>query len=78
MTAMGLPEKKPGGLLVVLGKHHGLGGSEDEDDEEKDPLAVSDEQVDAMREFEAAKGPEERAQALKAFINLCEEEDDNG
>jgi len=45
----------------------------DEDDEDEDTDA-SDDEVDVMKEFDAAKGPEERAKALKAFIKLCSKE----
>ncbi len=45
----------------------------DEDDEDTDAEA-SDDEVDAVKAFDAAKGPKERAKALKAFIKLCSEE----
>lgn len=69
---MGDAKKKPSILLMLEKGHGGMGASDKE--EESDPLAVTGDQVDAMREFEAAKGPEGRAQALKAFIRLCEDD----
>lgn len=67
-----LGKKAPSGLIALFGKHPGMDDKAEEDDEGDDPLAVSDEHVDAMREFDKAKSPEERAQALMAFIRLSE------
>lgn len=55
-----------------LGKAGPLPSGGDEpaggDDEEAEQAAA---EASAMEEFDAAKGPEERAAALKRFIEIC-------
>jgi hypothetical protein len=68
---MGLPDKRPS-LVIALGKarddeSEGKGMQDDDD-----ALSVGDDEVEAVKAFEEAKSPEEKAKALKAFIKLCE------
>lgn len=55
--------KDPKGIALVLSK------KADEPDE--DDAMASEEEVMAMKAFDAAQSPEERAAALKNFIKLC-------
>ncbi len=77
MASSGL---KPALLIAMLKKGRGGGLSAGEENPpesgegEDDPLAVNEDMIATVKEFDAAKDPEARAQALKAFFRLCEGE----
>lgn len=56
-------------LEIEIGK--GAPPKDGMDDESGDDLEVSDDELQAMKEFEDASTPEDKAMALKAFIKLC-------
>jgi len=66
--------KKPS-ISIVLGKAPKAPESDpemEEDDEEDGEMEVSEDHVLAMKAFEKAKSPEEKAKALMAFIKCCD------
>jgi len=63
-------------ISIVLGKPPKAPESdpemEDDEEEEDGEMEVSEDHVLAMKAFEKAKSPEEKAKALMAFIKCCD------
>lgn len=59
---------KPNAIALVLSKEKGKGEPDEDDDA---PEAPSKEEVSALKSFDSATTPQERATALKQFIKLC-------
>lgn len=55
-------------MEITVGK---VPPSDDAGEEDASDVEASDDEVSAMKEFEAASSPEEKAMALKAFIKIC-------
>lgn len=69
---------KKGGpaIAALLGKPGGMGSKKDEDSSnpdmsEDEDISLDDDEKEAFAAFEAAKGSDDKAKALKAFIKIC-------
>lgn len=73
MSAIGDALKKSGkpALEIEIGKGPPDSDGEESSESEGDSLEASPEEVEAMKEYEAASSPEDKAMALKAFVKLC-------
>jgi hypothetical protein len=58
-------------IADALGNAKSKGMKMPVDDDDAGEVSASAEEVAALKVFERAKGPEEKAAALKAFIKLC-------
>lgn len=61
-------------IAIVLGKPPKEEPSKpemEEDDEDEGDMEVSEDHILAMKAFEKAKSPEEKAKALLAFVKCC-------
>ena len=61
-------------IAIVLGKPPKEAESKpemEEDEEEDGEMEVSEDHILAMKAFEKAKSPEEKAKALFAFVKCC-------
>lgn len=66
-------KEKPS-IAIVLGKPPKEAESKpemEEDEEEDGEMEVSEDHILAMKAFEKAKSPEEKAKALLAFVKCC-------
>ena len=61
----------PSKIAEAIGKMPMDPLKEPEEDEDSYSSIVSPEEIDAMKVFEKAKGPEAKAKALKLFLEAC-------